>query len=752
MKTSYISTKSKENNSKKDNLNCICCQKEKYITEINQKIDSYMIKNNNNHQVFYSNQYLQRNKIPNSSGTFSNLYKSSLYKSDSKENNEDKKTLKQNILRYTKINNKYQNINRSHNSYEKNQENKFDIRNSKTKNFNNNNLKYIKVNNEVNSPMAKKTIEYIPHNNINNNSHCNDNNLSKTFQNFKKRDNYGYREIKDIKVTNNNNQSNKKNNDQQIIYNYKSNIKEISGNLLMKNNNNQENNFRNSLNRINNKIINNDIKKYNNFTYNVSLTNQNKNKFTYVNFQTSQKRLRQIENINFITYNCSSFRGLNKSKGKEKENPNFFRLTKKYIINTPENTNTIGKKTLVKYIKRNENNINNHYYLNSNDIDKNRNKDGLNLDKQNLREFRDTSANMEAIQKSHQNNNKKNIVFSNLESNFSNQHIISDIFNHNKQKSFNNNSMIISNNKNSKKDETLDANIISLNNKKNHLLSNNNHIILENKSNNNNNRIYQKTDNKKDQICLNKESNKSDNNNKTEYQQKQNIKNKIKYIKNNTNLIQTEIKNSHKKIPIQINSITQNNLYKKEKDKSKKKEIINYKSKSLEKKSSKGKLNKRDLSKQHNINSRSKSKTKKHSKCIKYLDNLKIFKFSETGYAINNNESSTTSSKDNNEKNYRRYIIKTNRSNSKKKKNINSFNLQYKTFEEDFRINMVKYNKLCKYLKPQNACRLTLSKYNNVNIVGLPRYFKFNYYCSENIKGKYDTDSEDTSDYYNNIF
>ena len=166
------------------------------------------------------------------------------------------------------------------------------------------------------------------------------------------------------------------------------------------------------------------------------------------------------------------------------------------------------------------------------------------------------------------------------------------------------------------------------------------------------------------------------------------------------------------------------------------------------------KINKK-LKINHHRKSLTKSKSRrKHSKCIKYIDNLKIFKFSETGYNINNNnESSTNYTKNCNLGNkYRKYMIKSRKSQSKKKKNINSFNLQYKTYEEDIKIKNKKLNDLCKYLKPQISCRITLSKKNNVHIKGITRYFKINYYCSENLRNDYDADSEDTSEYYNNIF
>ena len=55
-------------------------------------------------------------------------------------------------------------------------------------------------------------------------------------------------------------------------------------------------------------------------------------------------------------------------------------------------------------------------------------------------------------------------------------------------------------------------------------------------------------------------------------------------------------------------------------------------------------------------------------------------------------------------------------------------------------------------IKPQLSVRITLCKKNNVNVVGILRYFKVNYLFSENLRNKYDVDSEDTSEYYNAKF
>jgi hypothetical protein len=129
---------------------------------------------------------------------------------------------------------------------------------------------------------------------------------------------------------------------------------------------------------------------------------------------------------------------------------------------------------------------------------------------------------------------------------------------------------------------------------------------------------------------------------------------------------------------------------------------------------------------------------------------LKIFKYPDANF---NYTTSTNSSKDNNALKYKRLALRTNRIQSKKKKNINSLNLNYKSFEEDFKVQYnLKDDNKCQNLKPQISCRITLTKKNNVNIIGILRYFKVNYITSENLRNKYDIDSEDTSEYYNSNF
>ena len=45
-----------------------------------------------------------------------------------------------------------------------------------------------------------------------------------------------------------------------------------------------------------------------------------------------------------------------------------------------------------------------------------------------------------------------------------------------------------------------------------------------------------------------------------------------------------------------------------------------------------------------------------------------------------------------------------------------------------------------------------IAKVNPQYNFGILRYFKVNYFCSENLRNKYDYDSEDTSEFYNAKF
>ena len=759
-------------------LKCICSFDQKLDLEKENKLKlNISNKKNYNNHVFYCTNDNNRNKIHNLSETFDNLYNICLCGKNSINNI---KKIKSKILGSKINNNKYQDIKDNCYSCENRKENEHNLKNNKRDLENDNyNLKYLKIaNKETNSKRINSKNLYFSNNNKNDKKNNEDdltkNDISKAIKNNQKRNNYGYKEIKDLKIKNIHDLGNNKN--QKILHNYTYSQRELTEDILQNFNDNNQCKLRNSLNLNNNKNFINNQNKCNNNCYKDSSKNQNDNKFHNFNSDEKKKSTNRDKNNFFILTNSSSYKSINRLKGKEKENPRKSKLIKNYRNNTPENLNKTGIKPLVNYIKRNENN---KIYNYSKDNEK---------EKKNRNEFKYTFTNIKTLKNFSQNNNYekkiKNSIHSDvkhkIEKDSPNKLNSSNLYNHEKQKSFvnyttiNTGKNIYSNRK--EKSNLNRVNKIIITSKKPIPSIND---IIENKSimkaeGNEIKSIYRKSQvitkfekssliNKNKNPINIKNENKKNNNLNYKYIQDKDIdisslinvskkENKKLYKKFSTNNCETS-KNFYNN-KFNIKELNKKNKNSKSKEKSKRKVIVLKQSKSQEKKDKKEKINKKSLNKNRIIKSKtkSKSKAKKHSKCIKYLDNLKIFKFSETSYNINN-ESSTNYTKSNiNENKYRKYMLKTIRNTSKKKKNINSFNLQYKTYEEDFRINKIKINESCKYLKPQNSCRITLSKKNNVKIKGIKRYFKVNYYCSENLRCEYDTDSEDTSEYYNNKF
>ena len=773
--TIISNAKTIDTNKKIHNITCICdCCDEKHSPQKSKDVNLYQSrKEKYNNHIYYSNfENNRNNQVHHISENYNNLSKFSRINSNSKSKKKEEAVKHLNLLDIKKNNNnKYQNINNICHSHENKKDNKYNLKNNKINNYN---LKHIKTNyDEMNIPELNKGKEYIMYNNtnINKNNLQNNNNidLSKTLQYFKKRNNYGYKEIKDIKKNNNNKNQNiiNNNNNKDIHNKYNYGKKEKSDENYIFNNKNQENqnitNIRNSLNLINNKNINkiyyNNDKKYNNnISYKITLTKKSIKNFPTVDIHEEKKDFHHGEKNDFIKNNCSSYRNINNYKRRnEKENKENINLIKNYFANTPGEKNKIEKKPLVNYTKRNENNKIKSNYLHSNDTD----KENINTSRYNSSEFKETSTDIKTIKYQNKDNNyTKNVIYPKYLKIKQKNETISQIkkdflkvFNHEKQKSFNNNipngeNIYTSTNEqiNTSKDYKNIKNV-------NYKISDNYNKTSKRLENQNNVKITNKREQKQ-----------SDNNLRYKYT-RYNDKNA-----NISNIIKTEYKEPHKKLStnecemkesfykdrFKIKDLNKKIKNTNSKEKKNPKEIIRKQYKSLEKKDEKENISKRLFHKSNRIKTKtktkSKSKAKKHSKCIKYLDNLKIYKFSETGYNINN-DSSTANTKNNNEESkYRKYILKTIRSSSKKKKNINSFNLQYKTFEEDYKIKNIKIKEQCKYLKPQISCRITLSKKNNVHIVGILRYFKVNYYYSENLRCEYDADSEDTSEYYNNKF
>ena len=151
--------------------------------------------------------------------------------------------------------------------------------------------------------------------------------------------------------------------------------------------------------------------------------------------------------------------------------------------------------------------------------------------------------------------------------------------------------------------------------------------------------------------------------------------------------------------------------------------------------------------------SKSKSKSRKtsntkslrHSQKEKDLDKLKHFKYTETRYNLNYDSSSMNPVNDKKEIKDRKNVNELKNHSTNKKKDINIYNLNYKSFEEDFRIKNLELND--SNLKPQISCRITLTKDNYIKVQGITKFFKFTYFYSENLRNFYQNDSEDNSEF-----
>ena len=831
-------TKTIENSTKNCNSNCICRRERRFN---NGKNDAHILRNvrqkneYNNHRFYMGNEK-DDSKNTNLSEMYSKIHRWDLYKCNSKpkkEENEIRLSIK------TK-NHNYHNINTAYHSFEKKEKiyerNTYDNKNS-------NNIKLIE--NEVYTPRLNNKSKNIVYQ-----KNCND--LSKTMNNFKNRDNYGYHEIKDVKKNNNVNQNNNNNSNQNKNKNNKikteskntkknipnylsiniSNNSSFRRSLNINNNTGTSNNINNNTNSNNNNIINyntkNNIKKNelnNNNNVNDANKNSNQRKNSYLNFKTAQNYFNPQKNIiKEESNNYSSYKNIKEPKKEIKnEKPkinetndnnknlnNSLLIRKIYIKSTPEDKrpkNCNGSR--VNIIKRN-NLMNTNIFFNNKENDKNI-----------INSNRFLSGEFKEIVKDEKKDKIINGI-TNTEKKISNSKIPtnkinkinkmyspikkenSKIINHLKQNSYLNcntnstekkvskrnekyeinhifkkveknnlNKLTTRKNKNEKINETKIPNAHRINEKTlkvNSKDKNNNSIILQ--TNDSLRRLKEKTSlninisKEKDEIHKTNENIKNTNINTNTYIKKcikkyegKDIKNNIKnYIKpkqknevNNNN--QSKPNNKYNNNPFNREDNTKKKDINDDKNKNSYKFLIKKKCKSIEKNDNKNneELPKQKSKKKLRSRTKTKSKAKKHSDKVKYLDKLKIFKYSETNYNINY-ESSTNCSKDNYDYRYKKFVLKSTRSHSKKKKNINSFNLNYKTFEEDFKINKDNINEKYQNLKPQISVRITLSKQNNVNIAGILRYFKVNYFCSENLRNKYDYDSEDTSEFYNAKF
>ena len=327
--TIISNAKTIDTNKKIHNITCICdCCDEKHSPQKSKDVNLYQSrKEKYNNHIYYSNfENNRNNQVHHISENYNNLAKFSRINSNSKSKKKEEDVKHLNLLDIKKNNNnnKYQNINNICHSHENKKDNKYNLKNNKINNYN---LKHIKTNyDEINTPEINKGKEHIMYNNtnINKNNLQNNNNidLSKTLQYFKKRNNYGYKEIKDIKLNNNNKNQNiiNNNNNKDIHNKYNYGKKEKSDENYIFNNKNQENqnitNIRNSLNLINNKNINkiyyNNDKKYNNnISYKITLTKKSIKNFPTVDIHEEKKDFYHGEKNDFIKNNCSSYRNIN---------------------------------------------------------------------------------------------------------------------------------------------------------------------------------------------------------------------------------------------------------------------------------------------------------------------------------------------------------------------------------------------------------------------------------------------------------
>ena len=744
------------------------------------------ILSNIRHKNIYNSHRFYTNKeqdiiLNNLSQINSKIYRLDSYKSNSKEkkeelNYDDRASFKTKNHNYLTINTKNDT---TYHSCEKNQ------KKYKNNDYNRQSNNIRTIENELHTPRII--------NKINNYDYQkNNNDLTKNI--CKKRDNYGYHEIKDVKKSNVT--QNKNNKCECGNFNMEQKNKYLSNYLSININNN--NSFRHSLNNnLNNNNqssttnYSNSNGKHNTHSAINSNNNINNRKYSYLNFKTVDNCFEPPKNIIQEESIFSSYKNI-KNNYKELDNKNIYNnaidsnkfplIRKIYMKNTPEEKrpqniqcsyikrNDRNKKKETK--KENEKNIYTNMYLSGNFKDimnTEKNKDNKNNKTENKKDNYMTQLNNLGKYSPFKTEDSQNI--NNSKKDFNSIHIMNKtdkiISKQNSKYEIN---YLLNNINNNDKNKPLSSNIIKNETNIQNVYKMNNKLIKINSKDNIKSSLNLKNQNIK---ILKEENNKEKpekkmidfNNNKNSNNIKHINNYEIKDNKNNNININLNLNKRRQKQKMQLlnnntidNIKNSNSPFNKRKDltegKNRLKDIIKKKCKSSEKSDNitKNNINKKRVEEvaKHASRSKTKSKAKKHSNKVKYLDKLKHFKYSETNYNIYY-DSSTNCSNNNNYK-YKKYALRATRSNSRKKKNINYFNLNYKSFEEDFKIDENNINSKYQCLKPQISVRITLSKRNNVNIIGLLRYFKVNYFCSENLRNNYDIDSEDTSEYYNAKF
>lgn len=760
-------TKSKimPNHTKFTNINSICQRERKYN---NGNYDAHILRNirqkkiTHNHKFFTNNEEKIKKKLNDLSKINSNNNIRDSYQSKSRPKNGESQLNNQNRKSFKTNNHNYYNIN-SFDEIDKNctqnyNHNTFDV---------NNNLNNIKLlDNEICTPrIHERTKCFLYQKNYND--------LSKTLNTFKNRENYGYREIKDVKK-NNYTQIKKK----CINTDRKQNAAKLNNNFYINISNN--NSFRNSVrNNNNDSTLKNNIK--NNIVVTKSTNiNQNINKVIddKLNKNEYSKNTRKYSYVNFKTDISSSYNNAldNKDIKEKKDNKICYKnrnFNKSLLMN---------KVHFYKNLKEeNRHSINNNSnsranYIKRSTIEANNKEKGKKI----LTQNRFFSGDLKDVMKISNNRKNQIIIETKQYSPIKKQKtlVINEHMKHNSLSNTKIDSIEKDKIKTKQILKNLDKNtfvkrpstsrLISRSGKNNEIQMLNEKKITEKniKVNSvgkkrktiviktvkskiiNTDIIKDKMDKLKEQInSINIRNQNLNNLNNLDSLKKYKKEYKtstysVDDINDQKALSNSKIKNSNNSnIFIKLSNNNKEEL---------KSEKIKKFCRSSEKSYKKKKNTKSSLLDSASRRSRTKSKAKKHSNKIKYIDKLKIFKYPDANF---NYTTSTNSSKDNNALKYKRLALRTNRIQSKKKKNINSLNLNYKSFEEDFKVQYnLKDDNKCQNLKPQISCRITLTKKNNVNIIGILRYFKVNYITSENLRNKYDIDSEDTSEYYNSKF
>ena len=759
-------TKSKilPNHTKFSNINNICQRERRYN---NGNYDAHILRNirqkkiTNNHKFFTNNEEKIRKKINDLSKIDSKIKIRDSYQSNSRPKNGESQLNNQIRQSFKTNNHNYYNIN-SFDANDKNcpqnySRNTYDVTN------NLNNIKLL--DSEICTPrIHERTKCFLYQKNYND--------LSKTLNTFKNRENYGYREIKDVKKNNYTQikkkciNTDRKGNNIKLNNNFYINISNNNSfrNSVINNNNDStiRNNTKNNIVVTKSTNINQNINKIIDDKLNNNELSKNKRKFSYINFKTdissSNNNVVDNKNIKEKKDNKICYKNRNFNKSLLMNKVHFYKNLKE------ENRHSI-----------NNNNNSRANYIKRSTIEANSKEKGKKI----ITQTRFFSGDLKDVIKISNNRKNQIIIESKQYSPIKKQKtiVINEHMKHNSLSNTKTDSIQKEIYKNKQILKKLDKNIFVKRPSTSRLIDksgkNNEMPILNEKKISEKNIKVNSVDKKRKTIVIKTVKSKIIKNDiikdkmdklkehmnsiKIRNQNLNNLnslkKYKKEYILSTTNdiddtndkqktLSNSKIKNSNNSN--KFNKFSNNN---KEEIKSAKIKKI---SRSSEKSYKKNKKSKKSLLNSASRRSRTKSKAKKHSNKIKYIDKLKIFKYSDANF---NYTTSTNSSKDNNALKYKKLALRTNRIQCKKKKNINSLNLNYKSFEEDFKVQYdLKNNNNCQNLKPQISCRITLTKKNNVNIIGLLRYFKVNYITSENLRNKYDIDSEDTSEYYNSKF